>query len=142
MGKEAGQAHGLIEDGAGASRVWELGRASSGSPGLGAQLPGMATPDASNRRASEGLPGLMVASAQHCSPRSCPCQVCCPHSPFVILLLHLPMASRHWGSSCLGTVKYLCQSLGFVQTHRTVMSAQVTGRPCQMRYRAQDSHPG
>lgn len=37
MGKEAGQADGLIEDAAGAGQVWELGRARSGSPGLGAQ---------------------------------------------------------------------------------------------------------
>lgn len=29
---------------------------------------------------------------------------------------------------------------GFVQTHTIVMSAQVMGRPCQMRYRTQDSH--
>lgn len=68
MGKEAGQADGLIEDAAGASKVWELGRARLGSPGLGAQLPGMTTPVTSNGKASEVLPGLTVASAQHCSP--------------------------------------------------------------------------
>lgn len=87
MGKEAGQPNGLIEDAAGASQVWELGRARSGSPRLGAQLPGMTTSVASSGKASEVLPGLTVASAQHCPPQTCPCQVCCSHSPFVPLLL-------------------------------------------------------